>query len=180
MIGSILGTAGGGLLQVGSVIGGLVGSKKMNDLAQAELSGRKAENEAWYNQRKNEDYLMRTDVQNTLRKQRELLNEQYKRAKATNIVAGGTDESLALQQQASNDILGDTMADIASNASAFKDNIEAQYRQEKSNLSSQQQAIYDARAKAIAEAAGQASKMGGKLMGVGLEGLGEAIAKKEA
>lgn len=170
----------GGAIQLGTTIGGLIGSKRANDAAQSELAARKHENEVWYKQRKNEDYLMRTDVQNTLRKQRELLNEQYKRAQATNVVAGGTDEALALQQQAANDIMGDTMADIASNASAYKDNIEAQYRQTKSDLSTQQQEIYNARAEAIANAASQASNAGGKLLGVGLEGLQGSIIKKQA
>lgn len=168
-------TAGiGGLINLGSTIGSLVASKKQNELAQGELDSRKADNDAWYNQKINEDYMMRSDIQNVLRKQRELYDEQMKRARATNIVAGGTDESLALQQQAANKALGDTMSDIAANASAHKDNIEAQYRTAKDNLSAQQQQLYTNRAEAIAQAGSQAAGMGTQAVGAGLNAITKA------
>lgn len=156
---------------MGSTIYGLAESKRMNDAAQAELDSRRNENKQWYNQKMNEDYMMRSDVQNVLRKQRELLNEQYQRARATNIVAGGTDESLALQQQAANKTLGDTMSDIAANASNYKDNVEQQYRAQESSLSQQQQQTYSNRANAVASAASQAATSGANLLQSGLEGI---------
>lgn len=176
MVGSIISGAVGGALQIGSTIASLVGSSKANKKAQAELDSRKAENDQWYNAKMNEDYLSRSDIQNTLRKQRELLNEQYQRARATNLVAGGTDESLALMQQEANKTMGDTMANIAANASAHKDSIEQQYRQAKSDLSSQQQQIYQNKANAIAQAGSQAANIGGNLLSQGLAG----IIKKQA
>lgn len=178
MVGAAIAGLGiGGALQIGSTIAGLVGSKKQNDKAQAELDNRRAENKAWYNQKMSEDYLMRSDAQNVLRKQRELLNEQYKRARATNIVAGGTDEQLALQQAAANQTMGNTMADIAANASAHKDSIENAYRQSENALSQEQQQIYGNRANAIAGAASQAAGAGASLLSTGLTGI---INKKKA
>lgn len=171
MVGSIISSALGGALQVGSAIYGQVKSNQLNKQAQAELDQRRNENKQWYQQKMNEDYMMRSDVQNVLRKQRELLNEQYQRARATNIVAGGTDESLALQQREANRTMGDTMADIAANASAYKDNVEQQYRAQESNLSQQQQQIYANQANQVAKAAGQASSFGGNLLASGLEGI---------
>lgn len=158
-------------MQVGSTIYGLAESSRLNKEAQGELNKRRSENQQWYNQKMNEDYMMRSDVQNVLRKQRELLDEQYKRARATNIVAGGTDESLALQQREANKIMGDTMADIAANASAYKDNVEQQYRAQENNLSQQQQQIYTNRANATAQAASQAAGSGANLLQSGLEGI---------
>lgn len=158
-------------MNIGSSIYGAVQSSKANKKAQAELDARKKDNDAWYNNKMNEDYMMRSDVQNVLRKQRELLNEQYQRARATNIVAGGTDESLVLQQQAANEAMGNTMADIAANASAYKDNVETQYLQQKNNLSEQQQQIYSGQAQATAQAASQAANAGASLLGSGLEGI---------
>lgn len=158
-------------MNIGSSIYGAVQSSKANKKAQAELDARKKDNDAWYNNKMNEDYMMRSDVQNVLRKQRELLNELYQRARATNIVAGGTDESLALQQQAANEAMGNTMADIAANASAYKDNVETQYLQQKNNLSEQQQQIYSGQAQATAQAASQAANAGASLLGSGLEGI---------
>lgn len=171
MVGSIISSAFGGALQVGSAIYGQVKSNQLNKQAQAELDQRRNENKQWYQQKMNEDYMMRSDVQNVLRKQRELLNEQYQRARATNIVAGGTDESLALQQREANRTMGDTMADIAANASAYKDNVEQQYRAQENNLSQQQQQIYTNQSDQVAQAASQAAKAGGNLLASGLEGI---------
>lgn len=171
MVASIISAGLGSALQVGSTIYGLAESKRLNDQAQAELKNRRDENKQWYNQKMNEDYMMRSDVQNVLRKQRELLDEQYKRARATNIVAGGTDESLALQQQAANKTVGDTMADIAANASTYKDNVEQQYRAQENSLSQQQQQIYANQANAAAQAASQAAGAGANLLQSGLEGI---------
>lgn len=174
MIGSIVSAGMGGLMQVGTSIYGTIQSAKQNQKAQGELDARKRENDRWYNLKKNEDYTKRTDVQNVFRKQRELLDEQYKRARATNIVAGGTDEALALQQAEANRAMGETMADVAANASAYKDNVEAQYRAQKDALSKEQQQIYANQAQATASAAAQASNVGATMLTNGLEGITKA------
>ena len=171
MIASAISAGLGGLMQVGSTIYGAAQSSRLNKQAQHELTGRRNENQQWYNQKMNEDYMMRSDVQNVLRKQRDLLDEQYKRSRATNIVAGGTDESLALQQREANRVMGDTMANIAANASAYKDNVEQQYRAQENNLSQQQQQIYANQANATAQAAGQAAGAGANLLSSGLSGI---------
>ena len=167
MVGAIIGAAA----QVGSSIYGAIKSSQANKRAQEMIQNRRDENKRWYDAKMAEDYMQRSEAQNILRKQADLLKEQYKRAKATNIVAGGTDESLALQQQAANKTMGDTMADIAANASAYKDNVEQQYRAQENNLSQQQQQIYTNQANAVASAAGQASKAGAGLLASGLEGI---------
>jgi hypothetical protein len=115
-----------------------------------------------------EDYTQRTDVQNVLRKQRELLQEQYQRARATNIVAGGTDESLALQQAAANESMGETMADIAANAASYKEEVENQYRAQEAALNQQQIANEQNRAQAIGNAAGQVGSAVSGLMAGGV------------
>ena len=171
MVGSIISSALGGAMQVGSAIYGQVKSNQLNKQAEAELQNRRAENKNWYNQKMNEDYMMRSDVQNVLRKQRELFDEQYRKTRAINLVAGGTDESLALQQQAANQIMGNTMADIAANASSYKDNVEQQYRAQENSLSQQQQQIYSNQANQVATAASQAAKSGANLLASGLEGI---------
>lgn len=154
MIASIAGAA----LQVGSSIYGAVKSSQANKRAQALLQNQKDENRKWYEQRMAEDYTQRADVQNVLRKQRDLFNEQYQRARATNIVAGGTDESLALQQQAANETMGDTMANIAAQSSAYKEGIENQYRAQDAAYTQQQIGAHQNEAAQIAAAAGQMGK----------------------
>lgn len=173
MVGAIIGAAA----QIGSSIYGAVKSSQANKRAQAMIQNQRDENQKWYDQKMAEDYTQRSDVQNILRKQRDLLNEQYQRARATNIVAGGTDESLALQQQAANEAMGDTIADIAANASNYKDSIENQYRAQDAALNQQQIGVEQANAQAIAQAAG---RMGSAVGGLVTGGVTDTITKKKA
>lgn len=154
MVGAIVGAAA----QVGSSIYGAIKSSQANQRAMDLLKARKEENKKWYEEKMAEDYTQRADVQNVLRKQRELLGEQYKRARATNVVAGGTDESLAMQQQAANEIMGDTMGNIAAQAESYKEGVENQYRTTDAALAQQEMDIHQTQAQAIANAAGQVGK----------------------
>ena len=151
MVGAIVGAAA----NVASSIYGAIKSSQANKKAQAMLQSQKDENKRWYEQKMNEDYMLRPEIQNVLRKQRELLTEQYKRAKATNLVAGGTDEQLALQQQAANETLAETTANVAANASDYKESAENQYRSQDAAFTQQQIANEQAKAESIAKAAGQ-------------------------
>lgn len=163
MVGQIIGAAA----QVGSSIYGAIKSSQANKRAEEMIQNQRDENKKWYDAKMAEDYTQRSEVQNILRKQRELLNEQYQRARATNIVAGGTDESLALQQQAANEAMGDTMADIAANASDYKDSVENQFRAQDAALNQQQIGVEQAKAQTIAQAAGQVgSAVSGLVTGV--------------
>ena len=154
MVGAIVGAAA----QVGSSIYGAIKSSQANQRAMDLLQSRKEENKKWYEERMSEDYTQRADVQNVLRKQRELLSEQYKRARATNVVAGGTDESLAMQQQAANEIMGETMGNIAAQAESYKEAVENQYRTTDAALAQQEMGIHQQQAQSIANAAGQVGK----------------------
>lgn len=151
MVGAIVGAAA----QIGSSIYGAIKSSQANKRAEQLLKNQRDENQKWYDQKMAEDYTQRTDVQNVLRKQRELLQEQYQRARATNIVAGGTDESLALQKAAANEAMGETMAGIAANAASYKEGVENQFRAQDAALNQQQIANEQAKAQSIANAAGQ-------------------------
>ena len=163
MVGQIIGAA----TQIGASVYGAIKSSQANKRAQQMLQNQKDENQKWYDQKMAEDYMQRSDVQNVLRKQRELLQEQYKRARATNVVAGGTDESLALQQQAANQAMGDTMANIAAQASSYKEAVENQYRAQDAALTEQQIANEQAKAQSIAAAAGQVgSAVSGLMTGI--------------
>ena len=166
MVGAAIGTAA----QVGASIYGAIKSSQANKKAMDILKAQKDENKKWYEERMGEDYLQRADVQNVLRKQRELLGEQYKRARATNVVAGGTDESLAMQQQAANEIMGDTMGNIAAQAESYKEGVENQYRSTDAALAQQEMGIHQAQAQTIATAAGQVGKaVSGLVSGAGMD-----------
>lgn len=162
----------GGVTALGSAIYGAVTSAKANKKARELISQQRADNKDWYNRKMAEDYTQRSDAQAVLSKQRELLNERYRQAQATNVVAGGTDESLALQQQAANKAMAQTMSDIAANASAYKDSVEQSYRNQDAALNQQQIANYSQQAQAAAAAAGQAVGAGVNLVGTGISGTG--------
>ena len=175
MVGTIIGAAA----QVGSSIYGAIKSSQANKRAEQLLKNQRDENKKWYDQKMAEDYTQRTDVQNVLRKQRELLQEQYQRARATNLVAGGTDESLALQQAAANEAMGETMADIAEGASSYKEGIENKYRENEAAFAQQEIANEKAKAQSIATAAGQVgSAVSGLMTGASSEGSSTSLTPK--
>lgn len=167
MVGAIIGAAA----QVGSSIYGAIKSSQANKRAEDLLRNQRDENRKWYETRMAEDYTRRADVQNILRKQRELFQDQYKRARATNVVAGGTDESLALQQAGANETMGETMADVAANAADYKDAVEQQFREKDAALDQQEVAIQQNKAQQIANAAGQ---MGSAVSGLVSGGMNKA------
>lgn len=167
MVEAIVGAAA----QVGSSIYGAIKSSQANKRAMDLLQARKEENKKWYEERMGEDYTQRAGVQNVLRKQRELLSEQYKRARGINVVAGGTDESLALQQQGANEAMGETMADIAAQAESYKENVENQYRATDAALAQQEMGIHQTQAQTIANAAGQVGKAVSGLTAGGLDNV---------
>ena len=83
-------------------------------------------------------------------------------------MAGGTDESLALQKAAANEAMGETMANVAAQAADYKDSVEEQYRQNEAALNQQEIANEQNKAQSIAAAAGQmGSAVSGLMSGIG-------------
>ena len=169
----------GGIGALGSAIYGAFKSSKANNQARKLIQQQRDDNKRWYDVKMSQDYTQRADVQAAIKKQRELLDEQYKRARATNAVAGGTDEALALQKQAANNAVADTMTNVASNAAAYKDNVEQQYRANDAALNQQQAQSYQQQAAQTAAAASQAVNAGLNLVGQGLAERGNQIVVNE-
>lgn len=161
MIGSII----GGVTALGSAIFGGISSAANNNRARQLIQQQRDDNKKWYETQMSRDYTQRADVQAAISKQRELLNEQYKNARATNAVSGGTDESLALQKQAANASLAQTASTIAASGAAHKDSVEQQYRSQDAALNQQQAQSYQQQAAQTAQAAGQAVNAGLNMVG---------------
>lgn len=157
--------AAGAATSLASSILGAVGSANATKNANALINSQKVKNRNWYNSEISQDYMQRADTQAILKKQKELLDAQYNRAAATNVVAGGTDEALAMQKAQANDTVADTMTNIAAQASSYKDNVEQQYRQQDNALTQQQIAALQGKAGQVAQAAGQGISAGLNLMG---------------
>lgn len=158
----------GGVTALGSAIYGGIKSGKYNRKAEQLIQKQRDDNREWYNIASSRDYTQRSDVQAAIKKQRELLNEQYERAKASGVVAGGTDEALALQKAAANQSLAQTATDVAARASDYKDNVERQFRQQDAALNQQQAADYRQIAANTAQAASQAVNAGLNMVGQGV------------
>ena len=170
----------GGATALGGAIYGGIKSSQLNKKAEEAEAKQRAENKAWYNTKMSQDYTQRADVQAAIKRQRELLDEQYSRARATNVVAGGTDEALALQQKAANQSLSNTMTDVAAQGAAYKDNVEAQYRAQDAAINQQQIARYQQQAANAANAAAQVVNAGTNMVGNDLAADTSKIAAKNA
>lgn len=165
--GAISGIIGGSAAITGALVG-TIGSSVNNKKARKLIDEEIKKNQEWYDTKMSEDYTLRSDVQATINKQRELLNEQYSNARARSIVGGGTEEAMALQQAAANRSLSDTMGSVAANASAYKDNVEAQYRSQDAALAQQKVQSYQQQAQQFADAGSQMVQSGLSTAAAGL------------
>lgn len=168
MIGTAI-TAGVGV--IGSLIGSAAkarAAKKQRAIIDQQLK----DNENWYQRRFNEDSTQRADAQNALRIMRQAMDERTKRAAATGVVAGASDESIAVQKAAANNALGNTVANIVAAGDARKDAIEQQYQENKAGLQAQQGAMLGQQGQNIASLM---SQIGGTVT----PNLVDAFSKKE-
>ena len=162
----------GGVGAIGSAIYGAIASSEANNKARRLIQQQRNDNKRWYDVSMARDYTQRADVQAAIKRQRELLEEQYNNARKTNAVVGGTNEALAVQQAAANRSLSDAATDIAAQASNYKDSVERQYLAQDAALNQQQAQGYQQQAAATAQAAGQAVNAGLGLVGQGIHELG--------
>ena len=157
---------------------------------QQRIREEKARTEAERIRAKNEDYIDTAAGQNLMRIAQEERDKIWKRESGAAAVGGGTDAAVALAKEQGNQMIGDTIANIAANDQSRKDQLDQSYRQE---LSQQQIAAERAKSEAIAAAAGQAgsslmqgaistfggTKLGQKWMGTGSPGGGGVTAPSQ-
>ena len=93
-----------------------------------------------------------------LRRIGELQRDNYNRARATNVVAGGTDAHLAAMQAAGNKVVTDTANTIAQRSETAKDAVLGQRRVRRGQYAQQMFGLDQQQAQSIAQAGGQASK----------------------
>lgn len=129
------------------------------------IAGEKTKNQAWFDRRYNEDSTQRADAQAAITKMRETMKERTAAAAGTAAVMGGTEESMAIEKEAQNKSLAETMSAIAINGEARKDSIEAQYQSRDSQLFDAQLGNEQHKANNIAGAVGGAASAGGGIAG---------------
>lgn len=144
LIGSAIGAAG-------SIFGGIKASKAMKKVKR-NVEAQRQKNQDWYDRRYNEDATQRADAQRILTQTEESIKQRNKAAAGSAAVMGGTDESVAVAKEANNKALADATSQIAADAEARKDNIEATYMQNDNALVEQLNAIEQGKANAISGA----------------------------
>lgn len=150
---SVVALAIGAISALASAVIGAVSSSNANKRAQTLIDTQQKEDKRWYEQKKNADYMNRSEVQAVLKKQRETLDEYYKRSRATNVITGGTDEAAAMAQEAANKTIADTSTNIASQATAYKDSLDKQSRESEKQYAQIKVGSEQAKANQIAQAA---------------------------
>lgn len=156
MIGSVLGTAAkvGGTIFGGAKAAQL--AKKQNKIIDAQ----EKDNQNWFDRRYNESYTQRSDAQALINRVNDMMLDRSKRSAGVNAVMGGTTETDAAQKAAQNNALGGVIANIASQASAHKDDIENNYLYRKDALANARLNVLQGRQQNIMNAVGQVSGMG--------------------
>lgn len=171
-----MGLIGGIIGGVGSAVAGIVGGNATRKAANrnARLL-EEAENEAkaWYDKEYNANFLDRSDARAAIAKTREILNEKYKQAEGAAAVTGATEESIARQKAAANEVLADVTSNIAERADAYKDAVRANYESQKADFLAKKTAVNNQKAQATAQAASglanAAQGLGNALGGMGLD-----------
>ena len=146
-----MGLIGSAIGAVGSIVGGIKASKAMKK-AKRNVEAQRQKNQDWYDRRYNEDATQRADAQRILTQTEESIKQRNKAAAGSAAVMGGTDESVAAAKEANNKALADATSQIAADAEARKDNIEATYMQNDNAFVEQLNAIEQGKANAISGA----------------------------
>ena len=144
LIGSAIGAAG-------SIFGGISASKAMKR-AKKNVEAQRQKNQDWYDRRYNEAATQRADAQRILTQTEESIKQRNKQAAGSAAVMGGTDESVAAAKAANNQALADATSQIAANAEARKDNIEATYMANDNAFVEQLNQLEQGKAQAIGQA----------------------------
>lgn len=146
-----MGPIGSAIGAAGSIFGGISASKAMKR-AKKNVEAQRKKNQDWYDRRYNEDATQRADAQRILTQTEESIKQRNKQAAGSAAVMGGTDESVAAAKAANNQALADATSQIAANAEARKDNIEATYMANDNAFVEQLNQLEQGKAQAIGQA----------------------------
>ena len=160
MVGALISGAVG---LAGTVYGAVKSGQERNRM-KLMMENQKADNQAWFDQKRYSDSMQRKDTQNLMRSLRDNLQDSNRATAATAVVTGATPEQVAAQKAAQGDVITDTYANVAAQGQREKDIAESQYLARKAGL--EQQEI------AQAEGAAQgAEQLMGNSLSTGLSGV---------
>ena len=133
----ILSAITGGLGLAQSIFGGIKAAKEAKK-QQRVIGQKQAQNDAWYNKSYHQDYMDRSDARAAMSRVREFMDRRNKQADATAAVTGATPEQVMAQKEQANTVLAQTAGNIAQNADAYKDSVQARYDQKNEALTQSQ------------------------------------------
>ena len=154
----------GAAIGLGSALYGGYKAGKARDAMSKSLDKQNADNESWYNNQANTDYMQRADTLAVMKNTRDQLKEGNKRAANMAVVTGATPEAQAVAKEQSNKVITDTNSRIAATGQAWKDNIQNQYLARKAQIGGQQYGAMEGSAQSY-EA----------LMGNGIKQMGSSV-----
>ncbi|MBQ8874687.1 MAG: hypothetical protein IJY60_05195 [Bacteroides sp.] len=157
-----MGIIGSAIGAVGSIFGGISASKAMKRMKR-NVEEQRQKNQDWYDRRYNEDATQRADAQRILQQTEESIKNRNRQAAGTAAVMGGSEEGVALAKAANNEALSEAASQIAANADARKDNIEATYMSNDNAFVEQLNQIEQGKAQAVAGAVQGVTNMASKM-----------------
>jgi len=147
-----------GLSIAGSAVGA-IGSAVNNAKARKITDQQIAKNEAMFDEDYNRDYTQRADVQSAFARQREMMKENSNRNRNTAAVMGSTPEAAIASQKADNQALGQTVNNVAGQASAFKQHAKDVYMANDNALQGQKAGEYLQQGEQMSNFAGNAANL---------------------
>ena len=158
----IIGSVVGGLAGIGGAIGAGIAGRKAYKKNMGILNDMRQDSQNWYDREYNSDFTQRADAQAALNNARRILDERYRRAEGAAAVAGASDESVALQKQAANEVLGDVTSDTVGQAEAYKEGVRNNYVNQQTAFNQAEMDLNSKKAANVAtQAAGLATAAGG-------------------
>ena len=161
----------GALGTLGATIYSGIQSRRLNEQAQADIRAQRQRNEDFYRTELARPTTTRGDYLDMLGRQRDLLNEQYGRARRVAAVTGETDAQIQGYRDAANKAIADTTSSMAASAAGRQDSLRSQMMTSDNGFAGQEAALLQGQAQQVANAGAQVSKAGSKL--IGIDGIGD-------
>lgn len=120
----------------GSIFGAAKARREERKRAEA-LRRKEAKEKAWYDKNYNTDYLDTKAGQNLLRRAQEVQDNYIRKADGAAAIGGGTAASSAMAKEAANRTMGNTVANIAAQDTARKQQIEDLHSQNQMSIEEQ-------------------------------------------
>lgn len=148
MLGAII---GGALGAAGSIFGGMSASAQAKKMRQS-IEKQQSENQAWYQERYNEDPTQRAAAQRILSITEDRIRQRNKAAAGSAAMTGASTEEVAAAKAAANEPLSDAVSQINAQGQERQDNIEANYMARKQQLEGQMNELRAAQAGSTTQA----------------------------